>query len=75
MYKRQLVNSLVLNQGEKKINAISEKTALDYLMLSRLLASRGDIDGAITMVEKGIAIDSSINDLYITCLLYTSRCV
>ena len=64
----RLVNSLVLNQGEKKINAISEKTALDYLMLSRLLASRGDIDGAITMVEKGIAIDSSINDLYITAI-------
>lgn len=60
----RLVNSLVLNQGEKKINAISEKTALDYLILSRLLASKGDIDAAIMMVEKGIEIDSSVRDLY-----------
>ena len=60
----RLVNSLVLNQGEKKINAIAEKTAPDYLMLSRLLASRGDIDGAIEMVEKGIETDSSISELY-----------
>lgn len=60
----RLIDSLVFNQGEKKINAIAEKTALDYLMLSRLLASRGEIDAAITMAEKGIEIDSSITDLY-----------
>jgi tetratricopeptide (TPR) repeat protein len=60
----RLIDSLVFNQGEKKINAIAEKTALDYLMLSRLLASRGEIDGAIMMAEKGIEIDSSITDLY-----------
>lgn len=60
----KLVNSLVFNQGEKKLNAIAEKTALDYLLLSRLLASRGEIEEAITIAEKGIGIDSSIVDLY-----------
>jgi tetratricopeptide (TPR) repeat protein len=60
----RLVDSLVFNQGEKRINAISEKTALDYLILSRLLASRGEIEGAIIAVEKGIEIDRSIIDLY-----------
>lgn len=61
----KLLDSLVFNQGEKRVNAIADKTAFDYLLLSKLLASQGDIDGAIAKIEEGIAIDKSISDMYI----------
>lgn len=61
----KLLDSLVFNQGEKRVNAIADKTAFDYLLLSKLLASQGDIDGAIAKIEEGIAIDKSIADNYI----------
>lgn len=61
----KLIDSYVYNQGEKRMNAIAEKTALDYLVLSKLLASQGNIDEAIVMVEQGIGIDRSIADIYL----------
>lgn len=64
----RLLDSLVYNQGEKRVNAIADKTAFDYLLLSKLLASQGDVDGAITKVEEGIAIDKSIAENYMLAI-------
>jgi len=61
----KLIDAYVYNQGEKRMNTITEKTALDYLVISQLLASQGNIDEAIATVEKGIDIDKSIADIYL----------
>lgn len=61
----KLLDALVFEQGEQKLADIQEKTALDYLLWSKLLASKGDIKGAIDKVEQGIGIDKSIADMYV----------
>lgn len=69
-----LINNYVYSKGEEKLRGIKEKTAGDYLVLSKLLSARGETDNAIAQVEEGIALDVSNDALYKQAItLYTLK--
>lgn len=54
-----LINNYVFNKGEEKLLGVKDKTASDYLVLSRLNSARGELDKAIEYTKKGLGLDVS----------------
>lgn len=67
-----LINNQVFVAGEKKLREVKTPTVTDWLVLSRLVASKGDIALAISQAEKGYALDPANTDILSTLTkLYT----
>lgn len=67
-----LIDNQVFVAGEKKLRDVKVPTVTDWLVLSRLAASKGDIALAILQAEKGYALDPANTDILSTLTkLYT----
>lgn len=58
-----LINNQIYKVGESRLNAITDKTVTDWLVLSRLANVRGDKNLAISQAEKGLELDPSNVDV------------
>jgi len=58
-----LINNKVYKLGEENLLKVKTKSVSDWLIMSRLAASRGDFNDAISKAEQGIELDRSNIDL------------
>lgn len=68
-----LINNYLYKQGEARLQALTDKTAGDYLVLARVAANRGELSQATEFVKQGLALDPSNPDLLQTVITYLKR--